>query len=229
MLPGNVYNHGASMPALLDEETPMRPSTRKGEQRVAAEAELRRLGDRGLASVVIRAGDFYGSGDGSWLDAAIVKGLAKGRLVYPGPLDLAHAWAYLPDLAHALRRRRGAAATARLADAALRRPTLTGREFLAAVDAAATGLGLRPAAGFRIGAMPWGFLRAAGAVVPLWREIARMRYLFEVPHALDGRRLEALAGPLPHTPVVDALRRSLLDLGFAWPRPALQRALSSTA
>ena len=32
---------------------------------------------------------------------AIVKALAKGKLVYPGPLDRAHAWAYLPDLAQA--------------------------------------------------------------------------------------------------------------------------------
>ncbi len=56
MLPGNVYNHGAGMPALLREDTPMRPTTHKGEQRVAMEDELQRRAARGLDSVVIRAG-----------------------------------------------------------------------------------------------------------------------------------------------------------------------------
>ena len=30
MLPGNVYNYGEAMPALLDETTPQRPTTAKG-------------------------------------------------------------------------------------------------------------------------------------------------------------------------------------------------------
>ena len=48
---------------------------------------------------VIRAGDFFGGGPGSWFDLAIAKRAAAGALVYPGPLDRPHAWAYLPDLA----------------------------------------------------------------------------------------------------------------------------------
>ena len=66
------------------------------------EAELQQRAQAGrLRAVVIRAGDFFGAGSGSWLDLAIAKDVAKGRLVYPGPLDLPHAWAYLPDLARA--------------------------------------------------------------------------------------------------------------------------------
>ena len=53
------------------------------------------------AAWCIRAGDFFGAGSGSWMDLVITKSLRQGKLVYPGPLNLAHAWAYLPDLARA--------------------------------------------------------------------------------------------------------------------------------
>jgi len=101
MLPGNVYNFGASMPTRLDEHTPQRPTTRKGRIRVQMEDELRAAAQRGQRCVVIRAGDFFGSGTGSWMDLVIAKSLHQGKLVYPGPLDRPHAWAYLPDLARA--------------------------------------------------------------------------------------------------------------------------------
>ena len=67
--------------------------------------------------------------------------------------------------------------------------SVTGTEFLAAVERAAASLGLAPARGWRRSGMPWPLIRIAGLVVPLWRELARMSYLWRVPHALDGRRL----------------------------------------
>jgi nucleoside-diphosphate-sugar epimerase len=215
MLPGNVYNFGEGMPARLNEDTPERPSTPKGRQRCAMEAELAARCTQGLNGVVIRAGDFYGSGSGSWFDLAIVKSIAKGRLVYPGPLDVAHAWAYLPDLARAF-----VAAASLTPEPGLRRfhfagQKLTGRELLQEIEAAADDLGLRPAAGFKRGGVPWGLMRALGVVVPMWREVARMSYLWRVPHALDGAALERAVGPLPATPLRAALRQSLLDLGLA--------------
>ena len=99
--------------------------------------------------------------------------------------------------------------------------TLTGRELLAAIDAAAADLGLRPPAGFRQGGMPWRLIRAVGVVYPLWRELARMSYLWRVPHALDGAALHSTVGELPATPVPTALREALLALGFG-PTRALQ-------
>ena len=214
MLPGNIYNFGAGMPARLFEDTPQRPTTGKGRQRCQLEDELQARAAQGLASVVIRAGDFYGAGSGSWLDLAIVKDLARGKLVYPGPLDVLHAWAYLPDLAQAfvaVAARDDAPPFQRLHFAG---HTVTGRELLAAIDVAAAELGLRPPAGFRTGGMPWGVLRAVGAVYPLWRELARMSYLWRVPHALDGAALRAAVGRLPATPLSAALRDALLALGF---------------
>ncbi len=227
MLPGNVYNHGEGMPPLLDERTPERPTTPKGRQRVAMEAEI--AARAGLRSTVIRAGDFFGGGTGSWLDLMIAKDIARGRLVYPGPPDLLHAWAYLPDLARAF-----VAVAARGEGPRVQRlhfggHALTGREFIAALQAAAAGLGLEPASGWKVGGFPWPLIRAAGLVWPMGRELARMSYLWRVPHALDGRALEAAVGPLPATPIAEALAQSLRDLGLGGRQAGHERALSSAA
>ena len=225
MLPGNVYNFGAGMPSSLREDTPQQPSTRKGEIRVEMERliEARAATGRFTASV-LRAGDFFGSGTGNWFDQAIVKSLRAGKLVYPGPLDLPHAWAYLPDLARAFVRIAQQPDPARFACWHFAGHTLTGAELLAGIAAAAGELGVAPPRGFRHAGLPWGFIRAVGLVNPGWRELARMAYLWRVPHALDGRRLAALPGaPLVATPLATALRDSLAALGHA-PRHAPQPA-----
>jgi nucleoside-diphosphate-sugar epimerase len=223
MLPGNVYNFGPSMPALLHEDTPQQPSTPKGFLRCTLEAEMQAQAASGrMSSVVVRAGDFYGAGRGSWLDQLIVKGIRSGKLAYPGPTALPHAWAFLPDLARAF-----VALAARPAHTSTntQRPTferfhfaghsLTGSELLQHVGAAADRLGWRPAQGFRHGGLPWGLLRTVGMVYPAWRELARMAYLWQVPHALDGTALQHAVGPLPNTPPAQALHQALLDLGLS--------------
>lgn len=215
MLPGNVYNFGAHMPALLQENTFENPTTRKGEIRYAIEAELAQRAKQGLNSVVLRAGDFFGGGKGVWMDIAIVKSLAQGKLVYPGRMDVAHAWAYLPDFANAFvaiadsRRQQG---LERLHFAGY---TLTGAQLLDTIETAAAKLEIHPKNGFTRGGMPWGIIRAGGLVVPLWREVAEMAYLWDVPHALDGRVLQKRVGSLPMTPVETAIRNTLIDLGLA--------------
>jgi nucleoside-diphosphate-sugar epimerase len=216
MLPGNVYNFGAGMPSTLNRRTPQLPTTRKGEIRVAMERELQSLATNGaLRSIVIRAGDFFGGGSGSWMDLVIVKSLRHGKLVYPGPLDVRHAWAYLPDLARAF-----VAAASRAdelpayVDLPFAGHTLNGAALLAAIERAASTLGMTPSAGFKHGGMPWRLLKLGGLVVPMWREIAEMSYLWHVPHALDGATTAAALGPLPTTPIDAALRQALLALGY---------------
>ena len=60
--------------------------------------------------------------------------------------------------------------------------------------------------------MPWGFLRVAGLVVPMFRELAEMRYLWNVPHRLAGERLTSLLGTVPATPLDDAMDATLREL-----------------
>jgi nucleoside-diphosphate-sugar epimerase len=216
LLPGNVYNYGPDMPELLREDTPQPGGTTKGLQRCAMEAELRERTQRGqMKATVIRAGDFYGHGRGSWFDQAIVKDIASGKLVYPGPLDLPHAWAYLPDLARAFvavaeRSARGDAPA--FEELLFAGHTLTGHELLAEIERAAAGLGLRPAGGRRVAGLPWGLIRVIGLFKPVMRELARMSYLWRVPHAIDGSSLERAVGALPTTPQARALCLALADL-----------------
>jgi nucleoside-diphosphate-sugar epimerase len=228
MLPGNVYGFGEGMPARLTEETPEQPTTGKGRLRVALEAEMRDRAEAGrFRAVVVRAGDFYGSGQGSWLDLIIAKDLAKGRLVYPGPLNLPHAWAYLPDLARAF----VAAAERSLGEEApafevlhFAGHTLTGAQFLDLLEAAAADIGAAPATaldrGWKRAGMPWPLIRLLGVFGPTLKAVAEMSYLWRIPHALDSTRLVARAGPIPDTPPRQALAMALLDLGLGDAQPA---------
>lgn len=215
MLPGNVYNFGAGMPARLDVDTPQQPTSRKGRIRVDLEAEMAARAAQGLASVVIRAGDFYGCGSGSWFDMVIAKSVAQGKLVYPGPLDVPHAWAYVPDLARAFVAVAERGTGRGFTNLHFAGHTLTGAELLDRLEAC---IG-RP---MKRATLPWGLLRAGGLVVPMWRELAEMAYLWRVPHGLDGRALAAAAGrPIAETPVDVAIATSLAALGHL---PAMRPA-----
>ena len=78
----------------------MRPTSHKGVLRVALETRLR---EAGIRAIVLRAGDFFGGdSSGSWFDRVITRYVEHGRLTYPGPLDVVHEWAYLPDLVAAM-------------------------------------------------------------------------------------------------------------------------------
>ena len=213
MLPGNVYNFGAHMPPLLRSDTPQQADTRKGRIRVAIEAELQRRCAAGtLRATVLRAGDFFGAGSGSWLDLVIAKGIGSGKLTYPGPLGVAHAWAYLPDLAQAFLAAAQAEALPTFANLHFAGHTLTGHQFLAELEKAAAALGMAPPTGFKRRGMPWRLIRAGGLVIPIWRELAEMAYLWQVPHTLDGSSMTSLALPAT-TPIDAALRASLHALG----------------
>lgn len=217
MLPGNVYNYGAGMPVRLTEDTPQLATTRKGRLRIELEAEIaRRCKEGRLAATVIRAGDFFGGGSGSWVDLVIVKSLRAGKLVYPGPTDVAHAWAYLPDLARAFVAVAGRPVEppARFECLGFAGHTLTGESFLRGIEQAAESIGIVPPRGWMRGGMPWGLMRLGGVFVPMWRELVEMAYLWSVPHEVDGTALEQAVGKLPATPLDEALIGTLHQLGY---------------
>ncbi len=204
MLPGNVYNFGRELPPVLSESTPFVASTEKAAQRIALEIELAASGVR---SIVIRAGDFLGD-RGTWIDLAIAKGLSRGRVSYPGPVDLPHAWAWLPDLAEVFvrvaARRAELPAHAVLHYAGL---TLTGAELMDAIEAAVG----RP---LKRTPFAWWQWQLIAPVVPIVRAVLSMRYLWQRPHRLDDSRLRALIGPPPQTPLAEVVSGSLAAAGF---------------
>ena len=213
-LPGNVYNYGAGMPATLAADTPHRPTTRKGRLRVELESELRRRAPR-LRSLVLRGGDYFGAGAGNWFDLVMLKSISRGKLVYPGPTTVAHAWAYLPDMTKALVGLCECTGQPPFADIPFQGTTLTGDEMLTAIERAARGLGVGGERPFRYGSVPWALIRTLGVVVPMWREIAEMRYLWETPHGLDGSTLARWLPAFRPTPLDAALRASLVALDLA--------------
>ena len=219
MLPGNVYNYGNSLPAVLQDDTPFAATHPKAVQRIALEASLVQAAQhRGVRSIVIRAGDFLGDA-GTWIDLAIGKGLAQGKFVQMGPADLPHAWAWLPDLAQVFvavaARRTQLAPFAALNYAGI---TLTGAELQAAFEAA---LG-RP---LRRSAFPWPLIRLAALVAAMPRALVEMRYLWQRPHRLDGQRLQALLGAgMPATPLAEVVRQCLAGL----PQPTVAPVRTGT-
>ena len=207
MLPGNVYNFGREIPPLLTLATPERGDTPKARTRIELEGRLAAAAAHGLNSVVIRAGDFFGgAGTGNWFDMALASKLAKGRFVYPGDPDIAHAWAYLPDLAQTFVR------------VAERRDRLQGHHRLHFAGHTPTGATVKTvlesllARKLQTNDMPWGIIKIASPVMPMWRELLTMRYLWNRPHALDDSALRGLIGEVPHTSLREALRDALVEL-----------------
>lgn len=214
LFPGNVYNFGAEMPNLLTERTPQLARTRKGRVRIEIESMLAAEAERGLRTLVLRAGDFFGSNSGSWFDRVIAKSAARGKLVYPGPLDREHAWAYLPDLVRTfvvLAERELDFTTPQSGIERLGFPghTLTGESLLAATEKAYRDrLGDATKQPQR-SQTPWGLYRVLSPFVPIVREIVEMEYLWRAPHRIDGSALGNAIGAIPETSLSDALNASL--------------------
>ena len=206
LFPGNLYNYGSPLPAVIDERTPMRPSSRKGRLRLAIEDGMADAAERGLRVVILRAGDFYGGGRGSWLDLVLAKEIGHGRLTYPGPLDLVHEWAYLPDLVSALVRLAAIRETlAPFETFGFAGHAVTGHEFTTAI---ARAMGRK----LLVKRMTWWLIHALRPIVPLCRELSEIAYLWNEPHRIDGGKLAAAIGEVPRTPLDVALARALEDL-----------------
>ncbi|MBK9573311.1 MAG: sugar nucleotide-binding protein [Rhodoferax sp.] len=225
MVPGNVYNFGAAMPAVLREDTPQLAQTVKGRIRIEMEAQLQRSGVR---SVVIRAGGFFGSGRGTWFDTAIVKRIQSGVFTHPGARGVGTAWAYLPDLARAFvavaQQRAQLSAFEVLHFAGYQ---LSAQQWLDALDPLARVQGwVAPQAHVKLTRLPWPVIRLGALLMPTWAALTEMRYLWDTPHALANDKLTALIGAEPHTPLPVAAQQALADLGLlatalpAGPAPA---------
>lgn len=206
LFPGNIWNFGRDMPPVLDESTPTNPTSYKGRLRADMEQRIREACDRGMRAIVVRAGDYFGGGRGSWFDLVITKQIARGRLTYPGPLDVVHAWAYLPDLVQTI---------VRLAERSQSFGTheifgfpghsMTGRELIGAIETAAHRK-------FEVKRLGWWLIKTFGRLHPVGRELAEIDYLWRIPHRISGEKLNAALGEVPHTPLPKAIGAALKAL-----------------
>jgi nucleoside-diphosphate-sugar epimerase len=207
--PGNVYNYGPDAWPEISETSPQHPKTRKGAIRVGLEQRLAAATDEGVRSLVVRAGDFFGPvSDTSWLtEGWVKKGKPIRAITLPGPAEVTHDWAYLPDFAESF---------VRLIEREAEQPAhavfnhrghvLTGAQMAAALERVAG----RKLARHNL---PWLAMAAISPFVEMLREMLEMRYLWENDVLLDNTRLVSFLGEEPHTPLDQALRTALEGQG----------------
>ena len=91
---------------------------------------------------------------------------------------------------------------------------LTGNDWAQLLQTVARDKGwLAAGQALKIGAMPWWLIKSLSFAVPMFRELLEMRYLWHTPYALSGDKLAAFIGAQPVTPLPQALRAALADLG----------------
>jgi nucleoside-diphosphate-sugar epimerase len=209
VLPGNVYNYGPDAWPRFTETSPQNPKTRKGAIRVAMERSLEAAAAEGVRSLVVRAGDFFGPRSGtSWLtEGWVQKGKPLKAISLPGPAEVTHAWAYLPDFAESI---------VRLAEMDADLPAfavfnhaghqVTGAQMADAIERVAGRKLTRKA-------MPWFAMTVASPFVEMLREMLEMRYLWDNDVLPDNAKLVAALGAEPHTSLDQALRTALEGQG----------------
>lgn len=210
VLPGTVYNFGPDVFPLIGEDAPQNPLTRKGRIRVALERRLEAAAAQGsIRALIVRAGDYFGPGAGNtWFGQGVVKpGRRPTAITEPGRPGIGHQWAYLPDVAETMLRL--------LEQSAL--PGFARYHMGGHWDADGHGLTaairrVLDAPQLPVKRFPWWLVRLASPVVPIFRELSEMRYLWQQPVRLDNRRLVALLGAEPHTPLDEAIAATLHGL-----------------
>lgn len=201
IVPGNVYNFGPTCDGAWTEHTPHRPHTRKGQIREDMEAMYR---SSGVQTILLRAGNFLDpDAEDDVMSVMHLRSLSRGKFGMVAPETVQQAWCYLPDWARAavgLAEMRSE--LAQFKDVPFAGYTQSGGELRALVEDL-TGQPLR------VSHFPW---MAMTLLSPFWelaREMAEMRYLFELDHALSGKKLKTLLPDFQPTPLREAMATKL--------------------
>jgi nucleoside-diphosphate-sugar epimerase len=81
---------------------------------------------------------------------------------------------------------------------------------------------IRRAAGnsnIRVRRLPWPLILLLSPMVPLFHELAEMRYLWNLPVRMDNERLKQFLGAEPHTPLDTTVRDTLIGFDCLKPDP----------
>jgi nucleoside-diphosphate-sugar epimerase len=208
LFPGNVYNYGHVIGINMNEESAQVPSTVKARIRMEAEELFRTNAQSGgVKTVILRGGDYFGgSKPESWLDLLILKNLKKDIFTWPGPANMPHAFAYLPDFARAF----VAVAEKRAALKPFESFNFQGHTMTGAEMHTFTQQAVGRTLHYKT--MGWTMPKLLGLVIPMMRELVIMSYLWRTPHSLNGEKLRRFIGPLQSTPTVEALREAIRDM-----------------
>jgi nucleoside-diphosphate-sugar epimerase len=183
----NVYLYGAGSVGHMTEESPINPSSRKGEVRAEIAAMLMDEVKQGtLTALIARAADFYGPGnDKSLMVETVVKNFRKGRAAnWFAQTDKVHTFTYTPDAAKA---------TALLGNTVSafnqvwHLPTdqtrLTGKQW---IELFANEMQVKP----KSMALPKWMIGLIGLFVPIMKEFVEMLYQYEQDYVFDSSKFE---------------------------------------
>jgi nucleoside-diphosphate-sugar epimerase len=186
----NVYMYGL-VEGAMTENTPMKPSSKKGEVRKAiAEKLMDAFQNRGLKGCIARSADFYGPNcDKSMLTDTVFKNLQKGKAAQLlGNPDKVHSFTYTKDI--------GKSAVilgldSRSNGKTWHLPTApnpwTGQQL---VDFVAKEMGQKP----KIMALKGLLLTILGLFIPILKEIKEMMYQYEHDYIFSSALFEKTFG-----------------------------------
>jgi nucleoside-diphosphate-sugar epimerase len=211
VLPGTVYNFGPDAFPDVHETSPQHPVSVKGRIRCEMESRLGEAAETGATVLIVRAGDFFGPKAGNnWFSQGLIKpGKPVSAITYPGRSGVGHQWAYLPDVAETM---------VRLLEQSQMLERFAVFHMEGHWDADGTQMigAIRKAVGnpnLKVRPLPWWLIRLLSPVVPLFAELAELRYLWNIPVRLDNSRPRGVFGSEPHTPLDIAVRETLIGLG----------------
>jgi len=184
----NIYMYDPAYLNGMNEETPVKPVSKKGEVRAAVyERILEEIKEGRVTALVARAADFYGPGikQVSMLTETVFSPLSQGKKAnWMGSVNYKHSFTYTPDAGKAT------ALLGNTADAfgqVWHLPTAanpyTGKEW---IEKIAGALGVAP--GYKTTSKS--ALKMAGVFVPILRELAEMQYQYEQDYVFDSSKFE---------------------------------------
>lgn len=202
----NVYAIGRDHIHHITEDSPISPSSKKGQVRAAVDRLiLDRIQDGSLEAIIARAPDFFGpvKKQNSMLLNVVYDNLVKGKSAqWLGNADVVHTMGYTPDLA------KGTAMLGNTADAYNQvwnlpadMNALTGREWVSLFASEMN-------AGDKVQVLPLWSLKLLGLFIPILKEMAEMTYQFDRPYVFDSSKFLEKFNYQP-TPNLEAVRQTL--------------------
>jgi nucleoside-diphosphate-sugar epimerase len=197
LFPGNVYNFSPQS-SPISENTPMQAVSAKGAIRIKMEHRLRQASQQGAKITIVRAGDFIGPDTTfTWMDMLLKQSSNHSKIRFPHDEQHVHFWSYLPDLCAntVLLMSAPQSAFEEWHDDGLK---LSQDDWINAFHTNGKPL--------LISKFPWWAYQLISPVIPLIKEVLKMRYLWQQPVLLDGSKMKrALKDQYQATPLTSIL------------------------
>jgi len=202
----NVYMYDRDYMSNMTEDTPIRPTSKKGEVRARIEAMLKKEMESGrLKALIARSADFIGTTN-SILVEVVYKNFLKGKKAnWFSRTDKIHSFTHTLDAA------RGTALLGNTPDAygeVWHLPTsterLTGRDWIGLF---AKEMNVKPG----ITALPGWMLGLLGLFIPVMKELKEMAYQYDRDYFFNSSKFNTRFGYQPLTPE-EGVKMLLSDL-----------------